>query len=852
MDLRIIKNVAEKKEYGQLINMTKNNRNLCVKLASVAMRKEDLEDSYKKIAMEFLKVLNSEKECIHRSKTVLTPIQVKTVEHFDNTDSMLIVFGTGLGKTLTALSASQCFLDENPNSSVIIISPASLLNNFKKEMRKYGGENIEKYEFYSFEKVMNAFKQEVSIKGRNALLIIDEVHNLKNYNGIKFDSIMNLAKNTKKRLLLTATPIVNDYKDIISIINLLEGEYVLQTKKIGDEAIRKFIDKGKYVPVLKRIDTDHQWGLRAGKFDRNLEGVQDLTIAQLLEKDIVPELVDHIEDKLSIFLNGRVAYMNKEPNDDFPTFDTKFEYIRMSQEYQQKFDDILDSIDEDRLFKEPSVFYNGYRRVVNATSDTYFSEKMKRIVKIIKKNRSHQSVIYSSWIDFGVNKLMKILSDNQISYGIVEGSCSIIERDTAVKAFNSKEIDVLVITKAGCEGLDLKEVRNIFVLDPPWNPAGLEQIIGRGIRYRSHANLPKEERHVNIYYLMLIESYYNEKIIERDGYDGRSGDYILYKIIFNKKYKIDSFNEFLKRITIKYTETDKKASSPNFDQLGIARVNINPQHKYKTYKKRRFHYVEIGNYIFSTATPLEVLKTGLNSHDDYFLGLLYEDGDIQIGITGTKYHREDVISALNRELCEETGLYLDQPHDLPELKNRTINHKDWTFTEYPINIRDTVLGCNNKYEGSDNKEQKVGLMITGSLDEFEQKYATVLDERTINNILKNREKDNIVGYRFIHKKDLRLIIDAMEDIKRRQLENRRQLEIQRGGQSNRNRLGQANRNELGQANRNGLGQANLFGPNRNGLGQANRNGLGQANLFGPNRNRLGQANPFGPNRNGGW
>ena len=784
MDLSIIKKVAENKEYEELINMSKNNRNLCVKLASIAMRKEDLEDSYKEIAMEFLKVLNSEKECIHRSKTVLTPIQVKTVEHFDNTDSMLIVFGTGLGKTLTALSASQCFLDENPNGSVIIISPASLLNNFKKEMKKYGGENIEKYEFYSFEKVMNAFKNDVSIKGRNALLIIDEVHNLKNYHGIKFDSIMNLAKKTKKRLLLTATPIVNDYKDIISIINLLEGEYVLQTKQISNEAMRKYIEKDKYVPVLKRIETEYKWGLRPGKFDRNLEDVNDLTIGDLLGKDIVPELVDHIEDKLSLFLDGRVAYMNKEPSDDFPTFDTKFEYIRMSPEYQQQFDDILDSIDEDRLFKDPSVFYNGYRRAVNATSDTYFSEKLKRIVKIIKKNRRHQSVIYSSWIDFGVNKLMKILTDNQINYSIVEGSCSIFERDTAVKAFNNKEIDVLVITKAGCEGLDLKEVRNIFVLDPPWNPAGLEQIIGRGIRYRSHANLPKEERHVNIYYLMLIESYYNEEIIERDGYEGRSGDYILYKIIFNKKYKIDSFNEFLKRITIEYTERDKKASSPKFDQLNI-KIFDDSQKLYSDYivhHKGRYSFININNIKFSTATPLELLIKGLESDDEYFLGLEYKHGDIQIGVTGTKKQKENIKEALSRELCEETGLSIDESKLETEIFMKT-KKKTWTSTKESINIKDTQLGCGNninyksidwssynwredqiklKNLGNDNKKQKVGVMITGSLEEFREKYSKIMyDEKSIYNILKNRTSDDIIGYTIIHRKYAEFLVYIM-------------------------------------------------------------------------------------------
>jgi SNF2 family DNA or RNA helicase len=62
---------------------------------------------------------------------------------------------------------------------------------------------------------------------------------------------------------------------------------------------------------------------------------------------------------------------------------------------------------------------------------------------------------------------------------------------------------VLVITKAGGEGLDLVGVNSVVILDPTWNPAGIDQIVGRAIRYKSHAHLPISERKVDIYYVLL-------------------------------------------------------------------------------------------------------------------------------------------------------------------------------------------------------------------------------------------------------------------------------------------------------------------------------------------------------------
>ena len=64
---------------------------------------------------------------------------------------------------------------------------------------------------------------------------------------------------------------------------------------------------------------------------------------------------------------------------------------------------------------------------------------------------------------------------------------------------NGEKIRVVLISRAGAEGLDFKNIRQIHILEPWYNMSRIEQIIGRGVRNLSHCQLPFEERNVEIY-----------------------------------------------------------------------------------------------------------------------------------------------------------------------------------------------------------------------------------------------------------------------------------------------------------------------------------------------------------------
>ena len=419
-------------------------------------------------------------DCIRRSKLELNAAQVKAVEHLNVYDRLLVVFGTGVGKTLTAVTAAQCFLDRNPRSKVIVISPKSLLNNFAKEMRNYGAEPDNRYMFLTFSKMLNLMKNGTNIL-RGNFVIIDEVHVLRNSKAKAFKSILPIMNTCKKRLLMTATPYMNRVKDVYAIISILHGK-----------------------------------NIREGKIS------------------IESALADKVIYQEKVLVEGLYP-KSKEYNID----------ILMSPEYEEA---MVLQIKENLRFASSQTFYHGYRRLVNAIGiDEYISQKMTFIISDLLEKEGEQSVIYTNWIEFGVDPLRDMLYENGISCDSIQGNVSLRERDTIVRAYNNKEIQVLIITDAGAEGLDLKRTENIYILNPPWSPAQMNQIIGRGIRFKSHIDMPVERQLVKIYYLQLVDSMYNRDDEKPASF---SGDVLLYRLISRKVLEMNSINDILKRVSI--------------------------------------------------------------------------------------------------------------------------------------------------------------------------------------------------------------------------------------------------------------------------------------------------------------
>lgn len=431
--------------------------------------------------------------CVERSKVKLNSYQKKVVYFLSSRKNrgLLVVHPPGSGKTLTAVTYSQCFLDMFPDQEVIVITPSSLKSNFRKGLREYGvsEKDLKKYKIYSFDKFS---KEKGNVKCKDNLVIIDEVHNLRNMglgshtSGVRAKAALACVYRAKKILLLTATPFVNDLTDLISMVNLVHGGNAMITKKSQ-----------------------------------------------------IKEVAD-----LKPYLRGYVDYVKPVYDSNYPKMDEHMIKIKMPKSYEEDYCKLIrGQLVNESVFSSPRSFYNAHRRAVNKVGarSEFLSLKIKKAIELIGDQKS---VIYSNWLDYGLDPIGDALDEAGISFEGYRGDISESEKNEIKDIFDRDEVQVLITSPTGKEGLDLIGVRNVIIMDPPWNYAGVKQIRERARRYGSHSHLPKKERHVNVYYLSLETS---SAAQDRGCF---SGDTIVYGIVEKKKILDEMINKMLEEVSI--------------------------------------------------------------------------------------------------------------------------------------------------------------------------------------------------------------------------------------------------------------------------------------------------------------
>jgi len=68
-------------------------------------------------------------------------------------------------------------------------------------------------------------------------------------------------------------------------------------------------------------------------------------------------------------------------------------------------------------------------------------------------------------------------------------------------------IKCFMITSSGAEGITLKNLRHVHIVEPYWHSVRVDQVIGRARRICSHEALPKAERKMDVFlYLMTFSA----------------------------------------------------------------------------------------------------------------------------------------------------------------------------------------------------------------------------------------------------------------------------------------------------------------------------------------------------------
>ena len=121
-----------------------------------------------------------------------------------------------------------------------------------------------------------------------------------------------------------------------------------------------------------------------------------------------------------------------------------------------------------------------------------------------------------------------ITSDDEITPNLEE----------EVKKSMSGDVNVVLLTDIGAEGLNFPEFRQIHIVQPPHNASMLEQIVARVFRLKSHKNLPFAERNVQIFMHATVTD------------NLETPDLFLYRLCAEKVDRIGSIMRILKEEAI--------------------------------------------------------------------------------------------------------------------------------------------------------------------------------------------------------------------------------------------------------------------------------------------------------------
>lgn len=405
--------------------------------------------------------------------------------------SLLAAHSMGSGKTLTGLDSARAALEKSKNGRALFVVPAPLRNNMAKEMDKHKipKELRDRIDIDSYEGATN-HKDKYKSQGYEFMLM-DEAHRLRNP-GLRSTAVREIANSAKQRLLLTGTPIYNQRSDIAKVINTTAGREVMpeDARKFDDA----FIDKKVIKPgMLMRI-----LGVTPG-------------------------------EKLSVKNKAMLRRIGKEYMDRFDAMES------MKQEFPDRTDELIHvDMSKDQLrayqYAEGTIplplrlkirmnlpldkkeaqnlnaFSSAIRQISNTnagfTTKKPSSPKIDRIVSdfegMMRDNPNHKGIIYSNYLGSGLEEAHRQLKEKGIPTVLFTGETTEAERKQAIEDYNSGKVKAILLSSAGSEGLDLQGTRSFQGMEPHFNNEKINQVIARGIRYRSHSHLPENERKVRV------------------------------------------------------------------------------------------------------------------------------------------------------------------------------------------------------------------------------------------------------------------------------------------------------------------------------------------------------------------
>lgn len=480
---------------------------------------------------------------------------------------IILYHGLGSGKTISSIAIAESFKDKQ----VVVIVPASMRTQWDKELHHFGVK-MSRYDVMSYEGFLKKVTTSANFLA-SKIVIVDEAHRIRSATGKTATQAVKALQNAYKVILLTGTPMVNGPVDMSPLVNAVAGVNVLPTDEKKFKELF-YIQKSKksppenkrcklYAPATCSEDGlaskdglckyHYYMGLRRAplKVRKEKKFKRDLAFEKK-QKDRIERLRPALKEgvlkpnvsEYKKYVRCMVSYFMPDVRKDYPSVKRHHVKVKMSPEQNREYEKAtkkvakgdLHMMESGREVTRSGMAFNSFLNATRQISNTYKGRtdtpKLMEILKHVKKG-PRPCIIYSNWLENGITAMGNLLDQHGISNVKFTGELSDIKKKEYVTQYNAGKVDVLLLSSSGGEGLDLKNTRQIHIMEPHWNIAKINQVIGRGIRYKSHEALPPSKRNVVVYYWISVPLQSGKKM---------GADEYLYQI---SEQKTEEIHEFL-------------------------------------------------------------------------------------------------------------------------------------------------------------------------------------------------------------------------------------------------------------------------------------------------------------------
>lgn len=373
----------------------------------------------------------------------------------------------GLGKTIEAGLIMKEYMIRGLAKKILILVPASLVLQWAKELNeKFYIPAVPQRKAYVWEQCdvvissIDTAKRsphaEIVLKQDYDLVIIDEAHKLKNHRTKNYQ----FARQIKKKycLLLTATPIQNRLDELFYLVTLLKPGYLGDVESFfndyrsgknqvkNEESLRRLVNK--VMVRNRRVDTGLNWPKRI---------VESIEIPFTQEERT-------LYDSLNILR--------------YTEFVQGFSLLTLQREACSSREALYMTIKKmlDNQENENSQLHEIMTPIIENIQAVMRNSKAEKALEIIKKIND-KVIIFTEYRATQLY-LQWFLKQNGITSVPFRGGFKRSKKDWMRTLFE-KNIQVLIATEAGGEGINLQFCNHIINFDLPWNPMRIEQRIGR-------------------------------------------------------------------------------------------------------------------------------------------------------------------------------------------------------------------------------------------------------------------------------------------------------------------------------------------------------------------------------------